>query len=462
MLDFFSTIYFWYLWFMIGYWWVFFKLQERVYCFMPTHVEYWTNFAQYDWLFAWVAGSKLVYVFFKVFFDCSSFDVFLIDWERPKPQQNEVPVVENRKVIRRNAMNKIDVNAWRSLFLINELNEIGSYRLISSNITLFIYALVMEGIGLRFWTNEDPNLSLVKTNADENWVIFFFVSTLVMYSIAGIQYGGRYAVKSCFPLKTEEFTDLCSITNISVMLFDDSFGGYYIHGRSPYGYTEISSESLRRSLEQEKSGKGQIRGLSPDDPDLQTYKIYIPMNLFEKYRRNYVQELNTAVTEATQKGQALNSAAQTFFSRDNAIPRGLDIDRTETTRKIMNKLFMRCIEQVRNEPKKYIKDRPLIDRLFNRPPVDDLRKQRPVLFKDPWYSYSSFFMQGLDWDFVMLDSCIVSFCIQVSLYDASLDIKLLLGVLVAYICDESLYFIRNYRGRRHLSTHTLVDDKFLT
>lgn len=148
-----------------------------------------------------------------------------------------------------------------------------------------------------------------KTNSDENWVIFFFVSTLVMYTIAGIQYGGRYLVKKWFPLPTEEFTDLCSVTNISVLIFDDSFGGYYIHGRSPYGFTEISTENLRRSLEQESRGKGQIRGLSPEEPDLQTYQIYIPLKLFETYRTTYVQELNTTVNEAQQKNQALSNAA---------------------------------------------------------------------------------------------------------------------------------------------------------
>ena len=68
---------------------------------------------------------------------------------------------------------------------------------------------------------------------------------------------------------------------------------------------------------------------------------------------------------------------------------------------------------------------------------------------------------GLDWDFVMLDSCILSFCIQVSLYDASLDIKLLLGTLVAYILGEGLRFIRHFKGKRNIARHTLVDDKFL-
>ena len=127
----------------------------------------------------------------------------------------------------------------------------------------------------------------------------------------------------------------------------------------------------------------------------------------------------------------------------------------------MNKLFMRCIEQVRAEPKKYIKQRSFIDRLFNRPPVDDLRQNRPVLYKDSWYSFGSFFLMGMDWDFVMLDACITSFCIQVSLYDTELDIKCLLGVLVAYILNEGLFFIRNWRGRRNLARHTLVDDSFL-
>jgi hypothetical protein len=129
----------------------------------------------------------------------------------------------------------------------------------------------------------------------------------------------------------------------------------------------------------------------------------------------------------------------------------------------MNKLFMRCIEQVRNDPKNYIKERSLIDRLLNRPPIADLKNEKPVLFKDKWYSFGNFFLLGMDWDFVMLDCCITSFIIQVTVYEPSsnLNIKLLLGILVAYILDQGLFFIHKFRGRRNLSRHTLVDDKFL-
>ena len=194
---------------------------------------------------------------------------------------------------------------------------------------------------------------------------------------------------------------------------------------------------------------------------MQTYKIYIPIRLFNQYRTNYLHELNTSINETASRNNALSGAASKFFSRDNAIPMGLSIDKTEATRKVTNKLFMRCIEQVRNEPKKFIKQRSFLDKLFNRPPTYDLQKNQPVLYRDEWYSYSNFFLMGMDWDFVMLDSCIVSFIIQISVYDTQLYVRLLLGVLVAYTLDSGLFIVRSWKGRRNLARHTLVDDKFL-
>jgi len=65
----FSTLFFWYIFAMTGYWFVFFKLQERVYCFLPGLNTYYENYYRYDWLFGWVCGAKLVYVLYKIYFD---------------------------------------------------------------------------------------------------------------------------------------------------------------------------------------------------------------------------------------------------------------------------------------------------------------------------------------------------------------------------------------------------------
>ena len=58
---------------------------------------------------------------------------------------------------------------------------------------------------------------------------------MLLLLIGATQYAVTYVFKGLFPLKIEEFIDLCSVTNISLLIFNNSFHGYYIHGRSPFG-----------------------------------------------------------------------------------------------------------------------------------------------------------------------------------------------------------------------------------
>ena len=83
-----------------------------------------------------------------------------------------------------------------------------------------------------------------------------------------IQYCFKMLTSPCNALKTEEFCDLCSVANISVMMFDYTYGGYYIHGRSPSGFTEVSAEKLRHQLLFESYGKSNMRGITYEDPEL--------------------------------------------------------------------------------------------------------------------------------------------------------------------------------------------------
>lgn len=85
----------------------------------------------------------------------------------------------------------------------------------------------------------------------------------------------------------------------------------------------------------------------------------------------------------------------------------------------------------------------------------------PVLFKDPWMNFSSYFLCGLDFDFLMLDALVVTFIDLVGGKDATLRARLMLGVLIAYIVDTLLIFLRKYFGRRNLARHTLADERFL-
>lgn len=117
----------------------------------------------------------------------------------------------------------------------NEINEAQIYKVISIEFNLFIYAFFMEGLGWRYFSTYNPFFDTTPKNSPENFVLKFFVTAIVMYAIAIVQYGLRYLIKFRYPMKVEEIIDLCSLCNISVLMFEHSFHGYYIHGRSPYG-----------------------------------------------------------------------------------------------------------------------------------------------------------------------------------------------------------------------------------
>ena len=42
--------------------------------------------------------------------------------------------------------------------------------------------------------------------------------------------------------------DICSLANMSVLMFDEELKGFYIHGQSSNGAADVDSRQLRLSL----------------------------------------------------------------------------------------------------------------------------------------------------------------------------------------------------------------------
>lgn len=83
------------------------------------------------------------------------------------------------------------------------------------------------------------------------------------------------------------------------------------------------------------------------------------------------------------------------------------------------------------------------------------------MFKDKWMNFSSFLLCGLDFDFLMLDVLVVTFIDLVAQANLEIRSRLMLGILIAYILDTFLIFLRSHYGRRNLARHTLADERFL-
>ena len=68
-IDLYSNLFFWFLVFFTGYWFIFFKLQERVFVLLPSLNTYSQNYKPYDFLFFFVFGAKILAILYKIIFE---------------------------------------------------------------------------------------------------------------------------------------------------------------------------------------------------------------------------------------------------------------------------------------------------------------------------------------------------------------------------------------------------------
>ena len=197
--------------------------------------------------------------------------------------------------------------------------------------------------------------------------------------------------------------------------------------------------------------------MSQDDPELQTFEIFIPPDLTRRYKTQLQSKQVQEIEAQKSRNQTLTVNVSKTFSVNAAVPRNIEIEKLDTERKIMNKLMMQYVEKVRLEPRKYIKERSNWDRFFNFAP-NELEKNQPIMFKDPNCSYGKFFLMGMDFDFLMLEVFVISLVHLAFRGSAGMDVALLVGILVAYLIDTALTWIRKTFGRRNFAKNTLIDE----
>jgi meckelin len=78
------------------------------------------------------------------------------------------------------------------------------------------------------------------------------------------------------------FVDLCSVSNISVFILDQNLHGYYIHGRSPHGISDVNMKDMIMNLERESRMMSGTRGLEANS----TEQLFI-MKVNKEFRMQY-------------------------------------------------------------------------------------------------------------------------------------------------------------------------------
>ena len=185
------------------------------------------------------------------------------------------------------------------ILIANEYNELQTQRHFKVELLYIIFGFF--SIGLK-WEKLNAIIPTMTTQVDSgvptSYILKYFIDVFLLFVISMIIYGSlflkilflifhkglRKLIVLRFPTPVQEFTDLCSIDNISIIVFDKQFHGYYLHGMAPSGQAEGSIGELKRSLELESKGTVRGRGLLANDPtNLQTFEMFLPWEFRQAY-----------------------------------------------------------------------------------------------------------------------------------------------------------------------------------
>ena len=162
------------------YWLVFYRGQSVAFIFLPLQSQE-TNFNLFI-IIGFVL--KLIDVFYLIFVQ-TSFDIFFIDWERPKVNELGIDLLKTQKFTRlppieqqkekltesykleteKEMPQQNNVSCWRTLFVANEWNEIQTYRKVNSTFQLIAVLFLLKVINLEALTLRDISGNL---NRDVN------------------------------------------------------------------------------------------------------------------------------------------------------------------------------------------------------------------------------------------------------------------------------------------------------
>lgn len=448
-----GKFYFWFTFGVSAYWYLFYKIQFRIYYLMPPLDDkvYNTFKIIFDIGFCCYIIFMLIRIYKQV-----SFDVFFIDWETEKNMaMNDV-----KSSLDKSVKYKKYRSAWRMIHVVNQFNELQKKRVFNlyfgfSWIVLFYFIAKKPWIGREKQIPRDANID----NAPINFVLRNFIAGIMVLSSAAVQLILVRLFQIWIPLKKQEFMDLCSVSNISVFILDGLLHGYYIHGHSPIGKADVNYDDLFRFLNEEGRGTIRNRGLENDNDDdhckNQCYEMFISHAMRTIYDGLYI------IQNESMLAKKVNT--KKFFRRSKLGMRlfrnYLNYEKDQTMLdNYMNNQLKTKIDIVSSNIMQYIKDKTILQRIFGYT-IDNsefMKINAPdiIFYRDYGQKFDDVLFCGMEWEWFIMD---LYFFQMLMIYT---DDKFI-SMFCTFIFDFLLYYIRIYFGNKNVAKKAVVDDRFL-
>ncbi|CAF0721030.1 unnamed protein product [Adineta steineri] len=355
----------------------------------------------------------------------ATIDIFFIDWERPK------------------AGDVNHVSAWRTYFVANEFNEIQTFRRIHVSFHLLFVLFLLKVINLENLALAGPDITLSPPTFDGNYtaeynrIFRIGIAFPVLLGTGFIQYFFYIIFYQRFiENKIMNFIDLCSVSNISVFILDQNRHGYYIHGRSPHGTTDVNMKDMLMNLERESRMLSGTRGLQANS----TEQIFI-MKINRTFRTQY----------------------DLLFRKysDFVGPRRSKKDKEHYTDVLLesyrnlNSFLCSYIDHSLPAHEYYVRNRYLVEKLFNYEfQIGMTGYNDSLFFVDNEKTFTEILFYGEENSLFIWN--IITF-----LFIDFLSSNYVLAAIITYLLNLIAVALRNSFGRKNLSKKTLVPRELL-
>ncbi|XP_065896707.1 meckelin-like isoform X2 [Dysidea avara] len=418
------------------FWLIFFKAQSTLISTLLTESQE----VVFEVLLGLSFSFQVLYVLWLLWFQ-SQVDIFLLDWERPRGNQTN-PTTGDKPV------SMAPVSIWRTYFVANEWNEIQSMRKINPVLLLFLVTLILQVLGFGNLATRDPRVELFPSEedyvADHSQIIRFSVISLSFLIIAVLlRVYTVWVYERFIEHKTQQFVDLCSVSNVSMLILSHPRFGYYIHGRSPHGQADTNMKEMSRNLRNEAEGLCSGRGLLAESEE-QLFSVALTAKFQEEYDR-----ILAPIRAQRAEGAGVRGVQGQQISRSS----GGVSEESVKAYKDMNTFLASFIDHSLAGVDWVVKDKLLLETVLGLELYDPV--DRCLLYTDKGsFSFTSIIFYGNEWSLLLFD--ILLFAI-VDLVGQNY----VLAAIVTYIIGWGIRYMRDYLGKRNLGRKTLVDDRFL-
>ncbi|KEG08082.1 transmembrane protein 67 [Trypanosoma grayi] len=392
--------------------------------------------------------TKGIAVLYKIVEQCNA-DYFLIDWERSKGQ-----------LLRENRI--LPVSMWRSTFVANELNELQIIRQWRPLVSMTVVLLFLVPLGYLDCADSIPGVNTSMEAGVYSVTVlriavgtfFWFVVCLVLHVVEFQLY---YRFIRAHPLQA--FVDLCSVSNISIMILPELQWGYYIHGESIHAHADVSMEEFQQNLYLESQGNLPVRGLGGQSK-CQTFEVFMGI-----YMRQYLYMCYAEIEAEHQRSRGSVALSVRpgrrwhFLECVFGISRKLRVYGSETLA-VKKRINSSLQQSVRSAEGTLLMKFPL-HRLFdmapnilymNGPQSGD-KSGKDLFFVDSVTSYGNAFLYGIDLDLFVL------YMMLYATIDAAMH-NVYAAFVITFALEIVIRWYRMSEGLANISAKTLIDDRF--